>query len=1037
MYVSKLSIQRPIMMTMGLAVFFLFGALAYMGLSLNLFPDVEIPYVTIQTVYPGAGPKEIEIQVSKRIEDAVSTIGQTELIQSFSMESVSYVMMKFELGKDRNIAVQEVRDKVSTIVSSLPDDAQTPVIEKIDIAAFPIMDLVLTGPIEKRQLFEIADKMLKDRLSQIEGVGKVDIIGGQEREIRMEFDNRTVFQNKISLPQLSQVIAANNFDMPGGQFQTQSQELSVRLKGIFPDLESIRNLEIPTAFGMKKAGKLANIFDAGTEIREKTTFFNTRSGNREDKAILLSIVKSVDGNTVEMAEEVLKKLPALEKELPNGCKLRMVREEASYIQNSVSDTLSTIVLGVLLTGLVLLFFLHDLRSTLIVAISMPFSIISTFLVLQLSGFSLNMMTLMGLSTAVGVLVTNSVVVLENIFRHKGIGKNRKEAADVGTSETAVAVFASALTNIVVFLPIASMSSMIGQFFKEFALTVTYATVFSILASFTITPMLASLILPEKKPREGRISRGLDAMFAAWERVYGKLLAGLLKNRKRGTALLVLSFALFVGVMVKVAPKVGFEFFPIMDQGDVNIEVELPEGYNLGEAAALLQTIEDKIAGHPEVERILTTLGSMGDLDKGTNLALAKVKLIDSEKRDFTSVQMVTQFIEDLSVVPNAVIRVTNVSSGGDSGRAPISFYLLGQDVDKLEDYKRRILDRIRDIPGLINLKTSSKSGKPEITLVPDRRKVTEAGLTVMDLAMTLRASVEGLVATKYRESGNEYELRIKLAAESINTPEKIGNLAVVSPRGIYKLSQLAEVTFTEGYSKILHKDKANSIEFSGYTAAGVPLGDVVERINARTAEFQFEEGYRLDWGGDAEMMQEAMIDMSRTFVIALVLTFMLLAAILESFTQPLMILMTVPLALIGVFSGLVVTGSTMNIISMLAIVMLLGIVVNNAILLLDYTNLLRKQGKTVREALIEACPTKLKPIVMSTVAILFSMLPMALGMGSSGTEMRQPMGIVSIGGLIVSAVMTLFVIPAIYFIFSREKRSVSVEQTVSVPEYKN
>ncbi len=1028
MFLSNISIKRPIMVSMGLSVFLLFGVLSFLKLPLNLLPKVEFPYVTIQTAYPGAGPKELETLVTNKIEDAVSTIGKIEMIRSFSMENVSYIIMKFDLDKDANVAAQEVRDKVSAMVGSLPGDVETPIIEKFDIGAMPVMELALTGSMPRHQLFQLADAHLKDQLSQIQGVGKVNIVGKQEREIRIEFENRTVFQNKISLPQLTQILAAHNLDLPSGHFEEQSQELSVRMKGAFSDVASIRNLEVPTVSGMKKIGELADVQDTATEIRQKSTYFSVLNQEQHDNVVLLSIIKSVDGNAVEMAKTIKKRLPELEKNLPEGSKLFLTRDESLFIESSVSDTLGNILLGVAFTGLVLLFFLHDLRSTIIVAVAMPFSIISTFLFLNVFGFSLNIMSLMGLSTAVGVLVTNSVVVLENIFRHKGLGLNRKEAANVGTTETAVAVIASTMTNIVVFLPIANMSGLVGQFFKEFALTVTFATVFSIIASFTITPMLAALILPKTQTKPGIIGSALENIFSATERFYKNTLAIVLKNKFRSFGVIIAAIALFMGVMWKIAPKVGFEFMPMMDQGDINIEVELPEGYNLNQLSALLETIENRISRHKEVKHIVTTLGSISEMNTGTNLAVAKVKLVDKKQRNRSSSQMASIFTRELSEIPNAVIRIAMISSGGEGGEAPVLFYLKGQDIKKLEQYKKEILERIKSTPGLINLNTSSKSGKPEITLIPDRRKVSEAGLSVVDLAMTLRASLEGLVATQYREAGEEYDIRLKLNRESVNTPEKVGNIVVVSEQGVFKLSQLADIHYTEGTSKILHMDKSKSIEFSGYTADGFPLGNIVAEIEKRTAEIPFENDYIIDWGGNTEMMQEAVSDMFQTFLIALILTYMLLAAILESFTQPIMILATVPLSFIGVFSALFISGSTMNIISMMAIIMLLGIVVNNAILMLDYANNLRRNGSSIAEALLEACPTKLKPIIMSTVAIALGMLPMALGIGDAGVEMRQPMGIVSIGGLIISALMTLLVIPAIYNIFSREKKAERDEQ---------
>ncbi len=1013
MFLSDLSIKRPIMMSMVLIVFLLFGAIAYFGLNLDLVPDVDFPIVTVQTIYPGAGPKEIETQVTKKIEDAVSSISKIEEMTSYSMEAVSYVVIHFELDKDIDIASQEVKDKVDAILNNLPTDADRPVIQKLAINAFPIIDVVLSGDLEMTELYDIADKKLKDRFSQIEGVANVNVTGGGEREIRIELDNRVVFQNKINLTTLSGILKAQNMDMPGGHFQQRSQEYSVRLKGEFNDVENLRELKIPTGYGMKRLGDIAAIKDEAEEIRVRTSYFDNVRKVGSDNVVLLSLIKAKKGNTVEVAKIVKESVPEIEQELPAGCSLAVVTDRSIIISGSVQDTLSNIVLGILLTGLVLFFFLHDLRSTTIVALSMPLSILSTFLLLQVSGFTLNLMTLTGLSTAVGILVTNSVVVLENIFRHKEMGHSSREAASKGTAEIVVAVVASTLTNIVVFLPIASMSSMMGQFFKEFALTVVYATIFSLIMSFTLTPMMASLIIPERDIKKHPIGKKLEAMFRSWEVFYQKVLRWILKNKKRSGLVILFSVLLFFGSFI-IASRIGFDFIPALDEGDIQIEAELPIGYNLEETADILDEIESRLLSYKEVQHVLTTLGQISNMDQGTNMALVTIKLIDVDDRDITTQQAVSLFIKDLSDIPNVRLRVAAASSIG-GGRAAVSFALMGQDSDTLEIYKTKILDRIQNIDGMINLNTSSRAGKPEITLTPDREKLANAGLTIYNLALALRSALEGMITTQYRDRGEEYDIRVSLTDETVDTPEEIGNISVVGGKETFRLSQLGRIEFSEGYSRIVHKDKYKMIEFSAGTAEGVPLGNITGEIDDRLSMLNLPPGYKISWMGMAEQMQKTIKDMLFTFLLAFVLTYMLLAAILESLTQPLLILGTVPLALIGVFAGLFITGISMNSISMMAIIMLLGIVVNNAILQLDYTNILvRKRGMNVHDALLEACPTKLKPILMASTAIILGMLPMALGFGASGREFRQPMGVVAIGGLVVSTVLALIVIPTLY-----------------------
>ncbi len=1030
MILVKTSINRPVMTTMGIFVFLIFGLLAYFGLNLNQMPDVEIPYVTIQTVYPGAGPKEIETLVTKRIEDVVSTVSEIESIESYSLDGASIVIMEFSLGKDVDVANQEVKDKVDEILNDLPDAAEKPIIQKVDLRAFPIVDVVLSGELDPRALYEIADNVLKDRFSQIEGVAKVDITGGQEREIRVILDNKEIYQNLISMPQLLQILAVHNMKMPGGYFQIKDQEFTVRMDGEFGSLDEIRELHIPTPFGDKKLSQFAEVADSGKDIRQKTVFYDVVNEFRNENVVRLGIVKSSEGNAVEVANAVKEAMPEIRASLPPGTNLEIVEDKSVFIRSTVDDTMSNIILGVVFTSIVLFIFLTDIRSTFIVAMTMPTSIISTFLLLQAFGLTLNMMTLMGLSVSVGVLVANSVVVLENVFRHKKTGMDNKRSAFVGTKEVVVAVLAATMTNIVVFLPIANMSSIVGRFLRELALAATFATLFSLIFSFTLTPMLASLILPEKLT-SGKISDRLNKIFKSWDDGYQRLLSKVLKTKKRSAIIIAVSFVLFVVSAVVYGPNIGFEFMPKLDDGKVKVEVELPEGYNIYETANVLKTIENKLKAHPEVEHILTNLGKISDLNTGPNMARMDIQLVDENEREETLDEMIQQFVRDLSDVPNARIIVDYASEMG-AGGAPIQFYLQGQNLDVLEDWKEKIVAECQNIPGLINFDNSSRAGKPEITLFPKRNKIAEAGVTVQELALTMRSAIAGLESSKYREEGEEYDITVTLNDKNVDTPEEVGNIPIVTRSGVvYRISQLADVDYTVGYTKILHRNKYTSIQFTGSPSPDVPLGNVTSEIEKRIEAMDLPSGYKFSWGGNVKMMNEMITDMLFAFLLAIVLTYMLLAAILESFLQPFFILLTIPLALIGVFASLYHTGISFAITSLMAIIMLIGIVVNNAILMLDYTNqLVRDEGMGIKDALVQACPTKLKPILMSTIAIILGMLPMALGIGDAGKEMRIPLGVVSIGGLIVSTVLTLFVIPAFYYITIRKKDDGAVKEKI-------
>lgn len=1022
MFLAKVSINRPIMTTMGLLLFLIFGGLAYFTLNLNLQPDVKIPYVTVSTIYPGAGPKEIETLITKPIEETISTISQIERVESYSLDGVSIIIIEFKMGKDVDVANQEVKDKISEIINNLPKDAKQPIIQKVDLAQYPVVDIVLSGNMEARQLYELADKTLKDRFAQIEGVAKVNITGGQEREIRVVLNNRVVFENMISLPQLMQILAAHNMDIPGGYFKIGDQEFTVRLDGQFTNPDLMKEITIPTPFGPKKLRQIADVQDMGKDIRQRAVYFDNVTGVRNENVVRLGIIKSSEGNVVKVAEGIRSVIPEIEEILPEGTSLKIVNDASGFVKSSVNDTMSNVYLGIIFTGLVLLFFLHDIRSTIIVALSMPTSIVSTFLLLKMSGLTLNMMTLMGLSVSVGVLVANSVVVIENIFRYKKLGADTKEAAYKGTSEVTVAVLAATLTNIVVFLPIANMSSLVGQWLRELALAAVYATIFSLIMSFTLTPMLASLIIPAVQ-KKGKLAKAIENMEGKFTLIYKNWLSVMLKNKKRAWLTVAASFLMFLATAIIFGPKLGFEFMSPFDDGKIRIDVELPEGYNLDGTARTMNLIEERINKHPEVTQMLTNLGKISDLETGTNMASMNIQLVDVKHRDVGLQEMIPVFVRDLADVPNAKIKVDLASSMGGGG-AQIQFYLLGQNLEKLEELKEVIIEKVKDVPGLINFDNSSRAGKPEITVYPKREKLVEAGLTVMDIALTLRASIEGMVSSKYRELGDEYDITVTLDDESVNSPEKIGNITIVSPSiGAVRLSQIAEVKFTTGFTRILHRDKFTSISFTGAAAANVPLGNITQEIDKRLKDFKLPSGYSIKWGGNVKMMNEMIADMIFAFFLAVLLTYMLLAAILESFWQPVMIMVTVVLGLIGVILSLYFTNIAFSITSLMAIIMLIGIVVNNAILILDYTNqLYREKGMTPHDALMEACPTKLKPQIMSATAIILGMLPLALGIGDAGKEMRIPLGVVAIGGLIASTILTLFVIPAFYYVTAHVKK---------------
>lgn len=1030
MFLSDLSIKRPVLMSMVLITFLLFGFIGYNNLPLTLMPDFNLPVITVQTVYAGSGPLEIESQITKKIEDEVASLSLIDKMASYSMDSVSIVQIQFEMSKDENVALQEVKDKVDQIINELPSGADKPVVQKLDITATPVMDIIMEGNVPATELYDLADGRVKERISQIDGVGKVNIVGGEEREIRVELDKRVVYENSISLAQLAGIIANATLDMPGGNLKEGGQEYSVRLSGEFDSIDTIKNFNVPTPAGIKKMWQIADVKDSIKEVRQRVTFFNNRTKLRNDNSILLQVVKNPMGNTVKVVDAVTKVLPQIEEELGNGIKLTVVSEKGTYVKDTANDAFGNIYQGIILTALILLIFLHDLRSTIIIAISMPLSIIPTFMIMNLLGISLNVMSLMGLSTASGILVANAVVVLENIFYRKSQGEDRKLSAAKGTSEVAVAVLASTLTNIVVFLPIGTLPGIVGIIFRDFALTITIATIFSLIVSFTATPMLASLILPDQIGEKNRFGVAFDRWFSTLENGYRKILRFILGTKKRSLTVVGITTFMFIGALLLFS-QVSIDFIPSQDTGNLQIVTELPLGYDLSETANVLQQIEDRVKEHDEVVSLLTNLGKISDLDQGVNMAILKVKLVDKKKRKVSDKELAAIITKELADIPNAKIRVSAVS-GFSVGTATVDFYLQGQNLATLEKYAAQLEPKLQAIPGLMNINTSTRPGKPEITIVPDRVRLSEYGITMQELAVLLRASVEGLEVAQYKESGNEYDIRVVLNKESIPSYEDFKNLPVPTKYGTFPISHFGELKFTNSYNKILHSDKYTAIEFTADTMPGVALGDVTEAIKEAVKELNLPSGYQLKWGGFGELMYEMLGSMAFAFVLAVLLTFMLLAGTVENFGQPVLILTTVPLCLIGVILAMFVTGSAMSILSMLSIIMLVGMVVNNAILILDYANQLRAQGMSMKEALLVACPQKLKAIIMSNLAAVLGMLPMALGIGVSGAEIRQPMGIVSIGGILSSTLLTLIFIPALEYTLQRKKTHKKSTETVVV-----
>lgn len=1022
MHIVDLSIKRPILISMGLIALVMFGLIAYFNMPLSLLPSIKTPYITVQTIYAGASPEVIENSITKKIEDSVSAISDLDTIVSYSMDSVSIVMVQFTMSKNEDMALQEVKDKVDSISASLPENAKKSVITKMNLASMtPIMNIVVKGSLSDSELYTFAKETAAQTLSQISGIGSVEISGGAEREIQVRVKNSTVFERNIPLTQIAGIIAQANMDMPGGNVTYQNQDIPVQLKGTFSSVEEIKNLDVPTNSGIYKIHQLADVVDTAKTVRQRTILLDKEENSRNDNVILLQIMKNPSGNTVDIIENVNKKLPEIEKKGKGAVQLSVISEDKTFVNSTVNDTLSNVYLGVILTGLVLFIFLHDWRSTLIVALAMPFSILCSFFVMKGMGYSLDLVSLLGISCSTGSLVTNSVVVLENIFRQKNNGLSNQEAASVGTKEVIVAIFASTLTNIAVFFPIGfAVRNMFGPILAEFAYTTIIATVFSILVSFTLTPLLASRILPETGKESSKKTGSLrkfsdlfDSVIVKITGIYQRSLGLIIKNRKNALITIAASFAIFVASLFLV-PFIGYEIMPVTDGGKININLELPQGSSLEETAKYFEKIEGIISKHYEVVKMQTVLGTLGSTDFDVSIGRMTVYLTPKSKRSKRALEIANDYTKELSVLSGAKISITAPTEITVAGmNFNVDLYLKGEDMNELIETASMIQKRLNRIEGLSNVTLSSKSGKKELDFFPDRKAISNDGLTVTDLAMALRGSIDGLTLTKYKENNIEYDLRVQLADSSLSDIEDIKNIPVVSPKGTFPLKKYASVEFRESTNKILRTDKMRTIEITADILNGYAIGKVQTNALKAIKEIDLPEGITLETAGTSKLMNETLASLGVAFILAIIVIYMLLAGTLENLKQPLFILSTVPLSLIGVIVSSVVTNVVLNMIAILGIIMLVGIVVNNAILILDEYNAKRKTGLQMQDAMISACGGKLRSILMSNLAIVLGMVPMALGIGEAGSEMRIPMGIIIIGGIIASTIMTLFLIPAL------------------------
>lgn len=1035
MFLSTISVKRPVFTTMWVFALVVLGAFGYFRLSVDLMPDVEFPYVVVTSIYPGAGPEEVESQVTKRLEDAVSTLANIDLMESVSREGVSYVILRFKLEADPDVAANDVRGKVDGILMDLPSGVEKPQVQKFDFGAMPIISLSVSSKSrDVNQIYAEADRTMRDRLSQVPGVATVNIIGGQEREIQIAVDRNKLEHYGVPITLVTAAIAAENVNIPQGRIVESRQEYLVRTVGEFTDVAQIGSVQIPLPEGgFVPLRDVAAIRDVFAERRSAARF-------NGESAVQIDIVKRAKANTVKTADGIYKVIGQLRQELPSDYVLDYATDDSVFIRSTIKDVQNNILIGILLTGLLLYGFLRSFRATLIAVIVMPASIVGSFLLIEGSGFTLNMLTLLAIGVSVGVLVTNAIVVLENIIRRLAMGESPEDAAIKGTDEVAVAVLGSVLTNLVVFVPVAFMRGMMGRFFIQFGLTVVYATIFSLLISFTLTPMLAAIFLKRRaksrpaaaagatpeSPAKGAapaspVLHGEDAFTAyagsrwwmdrlmdGWSRGYHRALAWSLAKRRHMAILVLSAFACLVGsvYLVKIS---GGEFMSSMDQGVVSVSLKLPAGTSLALTEQAAHEVEEVVKTTPYVVSVLSTVGGS---DRGVNEAVVVGKLTNLSKRSASADDIVADLRPRLAGIPGAEISVSGEMEAGGSD-TDLEIEVLGSDFARIEELADRLLGIVEATPGLVDVKSSYEPGAEELIFVPDKDELARRGLSTASVAMLLRNAFEGDESSVYREGGEEYKIRVQMSDADRGDVRTLEEMRVAAGGSLIPLTQLGHVERHRGQAEILRRDRQRKITVSANIGQGT-VSEKVSAIRSKIDQMELPAGYKIQFAGMYEFQEESFAALFEAMILAIILTFVVLAMLIESFIHPITIMMTLPLGLVGSALGLFFGGQTINIISLMAMIMLVGIVVNNAILLIDYVSQLRKRGMALKEAVLVGCPTRLRAIMMTNVAIAIGMIPQVIGR-TEGFEIRWAMGYVTMGGVLVSALFTLLLIPALYY----------------------
>jgi hydrophobic/amphiphilic exporter-1 (mainly G- bacteria), HAE1 family len=1022
MWLADTSIKRPVFATMLIMSLVILGIVSYSSIGVDLFPKVEFPIINVVTILKGASPEIMDIDVTDKIEEAINTIDGVKTITSISAESTSSITVEFVLEKNIDLAVQDVREKVSLIRSKLPTDVYEPIIQKVDPDATPVMYLTLAGQKTPRDLSTYADEVLKDQLQRINGVGALRIFGTRLRQVRVWLDAAKMRAFEIAANDVAIALGRENMELPGGRIEETTKEYSVKVKGEFASAQEFNELIVSWYKGAPV--RIRDIGRAEDGMEEKRTI----SRFNGEPSVSIGIQKQSGTNTVEVIDRIKKELVKIRKSLPPGITLNIAVDQSRFINRSIKEVQNHLIIGGILAVLAVLLFLKNIRVTLISALALPISVIATFTLIRAFDFTFNNMTMLALTLSVGILIDDAIIVIENIYRHIEDGMEPKEAASFATSEIGLAVMATTLAIVVIFLPVAFMKGIIGRFFMSFALTVVFAVLVSLLVSFTLTPMMASIFLKHKKKSRNRTDRQnvairffdrfgdiFESAYKKIENFYRRILVVCLRWR----ITMLIGAAIFFALSIYIVTFMGKEFIPPEDQSQFLIRLEAPIDYSVDKVNELFTQAETIVKNTPEV-RYINYLQGLGPGGVGqVNRGVMMVVLTDKAKRKRSQEEIKADLRKKIRMIPGLKGSAEDMTQISGTGRTvPIQYTIRGSDLGDLTVYTKKIVAELSAVPGIVDVDSSLEAGKPELRVFIDRDKAADLGVSVASIAEAVNLLISGEVdITKFKDDsrGRRYDVRTRLLPGDRNDISDLGRLFIRAKDGrLVELSNIIRIQEGGAPNTIWRVDRQRAMIIYA-SLEKKPLGQAMADLDSISAKL-LPADYTASYKGQADTMKESFGFLLFALMLGIIMAYMILAAQFESFVQPVIVLLSMPLSFIGAFGLLYLTGMTISIYSLIGLILLMGLVKKNGILLVDYTNTLQARGLPRYDAILEAGPVRLRPIMMTTFAMIFGMLPVAIGIGE-GSETRAPMGIAVIGGLFTSLFLTLVVVPAAYDLF--------------------